>query len=158
MRRLQVVAACGVILLATGLIWAWHHAGTKEQRSAVSALAYLLVLYLSMAAFLRKGLSPAGVLEAAEAGLVWLCKFVLGVLRTAPVLLLFGALGFWSLESFRGWVGAGAAMMVVICALLLFPVVSPHSDGGKAAAQFIWLILVGTLCYWLVCYWKGVIP
>jgi hypothetical protein len=103
-----------------------------------------------MAAFLRKGLSPAGVLEAAEAGLVWLCEFVVGVLRAAPVLLLFGALGFWSLESLRGWVGTSASMMLVICALLLFPVVSPDSDGGKVAAQFIWLILVGTLCYWLV--------
>jgi hypothetical protein len=111
-----------------------------------------------MAAFLRKGLSPAGVLEAAEAGLVWLCQFVLAVLRTAPVLLVFGALGFWSLESFREWVGTRAAMMLVICALFLFPAVSPGSDGGKAAAQFSWLILVGTLCYWLVCSWKGVIP
>ena len=158
MRSLRVVAACGVILLATGLIWAWHHAGTREQRSAVSALAYLLILSFSMAAFLRKGLSPAGVLEAAEAGLVWLCRFVLGVLRAAPVLLLFGTLGFWTLESFRGWVGTSAAMMLVICALVLFPAaISPRSDGGKAAALFIWLILVGTLCYWLVCHARGVI-
>src|SRR5512133_1315236 len=105
MRPLRVVAACSVMLVATGLILAWRSAPTREQRSAVSALALLIVLSLAMAAYLRGGLR----LDSVEAVVEWLGAVLVGLLQIAPVLFIFGALGFWTLECVRGWLGTQRA-------------------------------------------------
>jgi hypothetical protein len=149
MRPLRVVAACGVMLLATGLVMAWCHAPTREQRSAVSALALLLVLSLGISAYLRDGLSFEAVVKSVEAVVEFLCGVLVGLLQLTPVLLIFGALGFGTLECVRGWLGTRRAEWLVFCAFLLLGATPAQSDKGIFVKLFGLLTLGGMFGYWV---------
>ena len=137
------------MLVATGLILAWRFVPTREQRSAVSALALLIVLSLAMAAYLREGLRLEAVLNSVEAVVEWLGAVLVGLLQIAPVLFIFGALGFWTLECVRGWLGTRRAEWLVCAVFLLLGATPVQSDEGSFVKLFGLLTLAGTFYYWV---------